>query len=267
MGGRPVNLYSFADVDKDLAPNLRRYVLEAQNEAIKRHNTFRVAVSGGSLPKVLAKALLTPTDSSNPSDRADFGKWEIFYADERCVPLTHEDSNHKLVQEELLSKIPAELGTPKVFPIDETLLDNPQEAADAYEKTLVSIFAARDSVKLPLFDLLLLGCGPDGHTCSLFPSYPQLRETGAWVLSIEDSPKPPPKRITLSLPVVQHAARIAFVGTGAGKKDVLKSIFESEEGRQLPCGLVNEGAGERVSWFCDAAATEGVNFPKRSSVI
>ena len=50
-------------------------------------------------------------------------------------------------------------------------------------------------------------------------------------------------------------------------KDVLKSIFESEEGRQLPCGLVNEGAGERVSWFCDAAATEGVNFPKRSSVI
>jgi len=183
------------------------------------------------------------------------------------VPLTHEDSNHKLVQEELLSKIPAELGTPKVFPIDESLLDNPQEAADAYEKTLVSIFAARDSVKLPLFDLLLLGCGPDGHTCSLFPSYPQLRETGAWVLSIEDSPKPPPKRITLSLPVVQHAARIAFVGTGAGKKDVLKSIFESEEGRQLPCGLVNEGAGERVSWFCDAAATEGVNFPKRSSVI
>jgi 6-phosphogluconolactonase len=267
MGGRPVNLYSFADVDKDLAPNLRRYVLEAQNEAIKRHNTFRVAVSGGSLPKVLAKALLTPTDSKSPSDRADFSKWEIFYADERCVPLTHEDSNHKLVQEELLSKIPAELGTPKVFPIDESLLDNPQEAADAYEKTLVSIFAARDSVKLPLFDLLLLGCGPDGHTCSLFPSYPQLRETDAWVLSIEDSPKPPPKRITLSLPVVQHAARIAFVGTGAGKKDVLKSIFESEEGRQLPCGLVNEGAGERVSWFCDAAATEGVNFPKRSSVI
>ena len=100
----------------------------------------------------------------------------------------------------------------------------------------------------------------------MFPSYPQLRETDAWVLSIEDSPKPPPKRITLSLPVVQHAARIAFVGTGAGKKDVLKSIFESEEGRQLPCGLVNEGAGERVSWFCDAAATEGVNFPKRSAL-
>ena len=264
MGGRPVNLYSFADVDKDLAPNLRKYILEAQNEAIARHNTFRVAVSGGSLPKVLAKALLAPATSAE--DTADFSKWEIFYADERCVPLTHDDSNHKLVQEELLSKIPAELGSPKVFPIDESLLDNPQDAADAYEKTLVSIFAARDSVKLPLFDLLLLGCGPDGHTCSLFPSYPQLRETDAWVLSIEDSPKPPPKRITLSLPVVQHAARIAFVGTGAGKKDVLKSIFESEEGRQLPCGLVNEGAGERVSWFCDAAATEGVNFPKRSAL-
>lgn len=263
---RPVTLYSFPDVDKDLAPNLRKYVLDAQNEAIKRHQTFRVAVSGGSLPKVLAKALLTP-GSGDEADRADFSKWEIFYADERCVPLTHDDSNHKLVKEELLDKIPAELGAPKVFPIDETLLDNPLEAADAYEKTLVSIFAARDSVKLPLFDLLLLGCGPDGHTCSLFPSYPQLRQTDAWVLSIEDSPKPPPKRITLSLPVVQHAARTAFVATGAGKQDVLKSIFETEEGRQLPCGLVNEGAGERVSWFCDAAATEGVSYPRRTSVI
>ncbi|KAL1584093.1 hypothetical protein WHR41_08165 [Cladosporium halotolerans] len=262
---RPVNLYSFPSVDADLAPNLRRYVLDAQNEAVKRHNTFRVAVSGGSLPKVLAKALLADDPAS--ADRADFSKWEIFYADERCVPLTHEDSNHALVKAELLDKIPAALGTPKVFPIDETLLDNPQEAADAYEKTLVSIFAARDSVKLPLFDLLLLGCGPDGHTCSLFPSYPQLRETDAWVLSIEDSPKPPPKRITLSLPVVQHAARTAFVATGAGKKEVLKSIFETEEGRQLPCGLVNEGAGERVSWFCDAAATDGVSYPRRGSVI
>ncbi|TKA32529.1 hypothetical protein B0A50_01637 [Salinomyces thailandicus] len=264
--GRTVNLYSFPNVDSDLAPNLRKYLLDAQNEAFKRHDVFRVAVSGGSLPKTLAKALLAPSNGSD-DDKVDFSKWEVFYADERCVPLTHDDSNHKLVKDEWLDKIPQGMAAPKVFPIDVSQLEDVQETADEYEKKLVNIFASRDSVKLPLFDLLLLGCGPDGHTCSLFPDHQLLRESDAWVLPISDSPKPPAKRITLSLPVVLAAARIAFVATGGGKKDVLKQIFETEEGRHLPCGLVNEGAGEKVSWFCDQAATEGVNFPRRGSVI
>jgi len=264
--GRQVNLYSFPDIDKDLAPNLRKYILDAQNESLKRHDVFRVAVSGGSLPKTMAKALLAPSSGSD-EDKVEFGKWEVFYADERCVPLNHEDSNHKLVQEEWLNKIPKDMPQPKVFTINESDIEDAQETADEYEKKLVSSFAARDSVKLPLFDLLLLGCGPDGHTCSLFPDHPLLREQDAWCLAISDSPKPPPKRITLSLPVVLAASKIGFVATGGGKKDILKKIFETEEGRQLPCGLVNEGAGEKVSWFCDKAATEGVNFPRRGSVI
>lgn len=263
--GKPPNVYTFAGV-AELAPSLRAYVLSAQNAAIERHGTFRVAVSGGSLPKTLAQALLAKSDGSS-GDVVDFSKWEIFFADERCVPLDHEDSNYKLLKDELLDKIPKEeVGEPKVFPIDEQYMDDAQEMADQYEKALVSVFAARDSVKLPLFDLLLLGCGPDGHTCSLFPEHPLLRETDAWVLSISDSPKPPPKRITLSLPVVCHGAKIAFVATGGGKKDIMKKIFETEEGRALPCGLVNEGAGEKVSWFTDAPAVEGVSVPRRGSL-
>ena len=179
------------------------------------------------------------------------------------MPLDHEDSNHRLVKEELLDKIPSELGTPKVYPIDVKYLDDVQELADQYEKTLVSVFAARDSVKLPLFDLLLLGCGPDGHTCSLFPGSDLLRESEAWVLSISDSPKPPPKRITISLPVAQHGLKIGFVATGGGKKDIMRQIFDTDEGQQLPCGLVNHKGGDRVSWFVDYAAIEGVSFPAR----
>lgn len=263
--GKPPSLYSFPSVS-ELAPNLRTYVIAQQNTAIERHGAFRVAVSGGSLPKTLAQALLAKSNGA-PEDTVDFSKWEIFFADERCVPLDHEDSNYKLLKDELLDKIPAqEVGEPKVYPIEEKYLDDAQEMADQYEKTLVNSFAARDSVKLPLFDLLLLGCGPDGHTCSLFPEHPLLRETDAWVLSISDSPKPPPKRITLSLPVVCHGAKVAFVATGGGKKDILKKILETEEGRALPCGLVNEGAGDKVSWFCDAPAVEGVSFPKRGSL-
>ncbi|KAF2856619.1 6-phosphogluconolactonase [Plenodomus tracheiphilus IPT5] len=257
--GKPANLFAFKGVD-ELARALREHVLQCQNTALERHQVFRVAVSGGSLPKTLAQALLRET---NGDGKVQFDKWEIFYADERAVPLDHEDSNHRLVQEELLNKIPAELGTPKVYPIDVKYLDDVQELADQYEKTLVSVFAARDSVKLPLFDLLLLGCGPDGHTCSLFPGSELLRESEAWVLPISDSPKPPPKRITISLPVAQHGLKIAFVATGGGKKDILRQIFDTEEGQQLPCGLINTKAGERVSWFVDQPAIEGVAYPAR----
>ncbi|KAF2254822.1 6-phosphogluconolactonase [Trematosphaeria pertusa] len=257
--GKPPNLYAFPGVD-ELAQSLRVFVLDAQNSALSRHQVFRVALSGGSLPKVLGKALLQET---NGGGKVQFDKWEIFYADERAVPLDHEDSNHKLVKEEILDKIPAELGQPKVFPIDVKYLDDVQEMADQYEQTLVSVFASRDSVRLPMFDLLLLGCGPDGHTCSLFPGSPLLRESDAWVLPISDSPKPPPKRITLSLPVATHGIKIGFVATGGGKKDIMKQIFDTDEGRQLPCGLVNSQAQERVSWFVDYPAIEGVSFPAR----
>lgn len=243
-----------------LATALRSYVVESQNIGISRHGVFKVAVSGGSLPKTLAAALLAP--SSGPNDVVDFSKWEIFFADERAVPLDHADSNYALLKSELLDKLPEGQGPAAVHTIKVEYLDDIQNLADEYEQTLVASFASRDSVRLPIFDLLLLGCGPDGHTCSLFPGHPLLRETDAWVAPIEDSPKPPPKRITLTLPVVTHAVRVAFVATGGGKKDVMKQIFDSDDG--LPCALVNEAAGDRVSWFVDEPAIEGVAFPRRA---
>lgn len=258
--GNP-NLYAFASVDA-LAPVLRTYIIQCQNAGITRHGAFKIAVSGGSLPKTLAQALLAPPTS--PEDTLRFSKWEIFFADERAVPLDHEDSNYCLLKAELLDKIPAEMGKPQVHPIDVAHLDDVQELADQYEQLLVRSFASRDSVKLPIFDLLLLGCGPDGHTCSLFPGHALLRETAAWVAPIEDSPKPPPKRITLTLPVVTHGVKVAFVATGAGKKGIMKEIFEMNNG--LPCALVNEGAGDRCSWFVDNPAVEGVAFPRKGSL-
>jgi 6-phosphogluconolactonase len=255
-------LYSFADVSA-LASGLRQYVLQAQSDGLKRHDAFKVAVSGGSLPATLAKALLAP-GSGEANDTVQWDKWEIFFADERAVPLDHSDSNYKLLKDDLLDKLPADGPKPTVHTINVQHLEDIQEMADDYEQVLVKSFAAKDSVKTPVFDLLLLGCGPDGHTCSLFPGHPLLRETDAWVAPISDSPKPPSKRITLTLPVVTHALRLAFVTSGASKQDILKKIFDSEEGPSLPSGLINATCADKVSWFADAAAVEGVVFPTKS---
>lgn len=266
MGKQP-NLYSFEL--KKLTKLLRQYIVKIQNESIERHKVMKLAVSGGSLPKILAQALLAP--SEGPQDVIKFNQWEIFFADERAVPLNHEDSNYRLLKEELLDKIEeSEKKHLIVHTINKDILEDTQELADQYEQALVECFAPRDSVKLPTFDLLLLGCGPDGHTCSLFPNHPLLRETDAWVLPIEDSPKPPARRITLSLPVVNHASNICFVATGAGKKEVLSSVFEGgvdgDHAKGLPIALVNEAGGEKVSWFVDEEAVQGVRYPRRGSL-
>ena len=255
-------LYSFADVE-GLAKSLRKYILQCQSAGFERHNAFKVALSGGSLPKTLTKALLAQDDGEG---KVDFSKWEIFFADERAVPLDHEDSNYKLLKDELLDKIPENLGKPTVHRIDVQYLDDVQEMADQYQDALMKSFAAKDSVKIPIFDLLLLGCGPDGHTCSLFPNHELLRESDSWVAPIEDSPKPPKNRITLTLPVVVGGSKIAFVATGEGKREILGKILDTEEGRSLPCGLINEGAAEKVSWFTDFGAVQGVAYPKRGSL-
>lgn len=270
--GNP-HLYTFNTTD-DLAQRLRTYVLQSQHAAIKRHNVFRVAISGGSLPAILTKAFASDAQSSGAGDKDDentlqLSHWDIFLADERVVPLDHPDSNYNLIKTEFLSHFPADrFGKPTVHPIDTAHLDDehPQEIADLYQQELMHSFAAKDSVKLPVFDLILLGCGPDGHTCSLFPGHELLQENIAWVAAISDSPKPPPKRITLTLPVVTHGLRIAFVATGEGKREVLKKIFDSEEGKGLPCALVNEKGGEKVSWFTDVQATEGVAYPRKGSL-
>jgi 6-phosphogluconolactonase len=201
---------------------------------------------------------------------------QVFYADERVVPLDHEDSNHKLCTTELFSKVP--IPQENIHVIDPSLDADAdgsgnskygtkevtaglEEVADAYEKALIREFASANAARFPVFDLILLGTGPDGHTASLFPGHALLSEDDRWVAPIADSPKPPSRRVTLTLPVLNHAARVAFVAAGAGKADTLKTVLDKpEEG--LPSSRIRPKEPGQLYWFVDDAAVSKVEYPR-----
>lgn len=259
MAATKPQLHAFADLDA-LAPTLRTAILDAQNESISLRGNFKIAVSAGAVPDSLAAALLPKPGRSN--DGFQFDKWEVFLADERAVPLDHPDSNYNLLKNTLLDKLPADQ-RPKVHPIDSKYLDDLPKLASQYEHTLNVVFGTAKPRVLPEFDLLLLGCGPDGHLCSLFPGHPLLQEKDAFVAPIDDSPKPPPRRVTLTLPVVTNARGIIFVVLGPEKQDTLRWILD--ERASVTGTLVNHAAGGRVRWFADGEALEGVRYPRANA--
>lgn len=146
----------------------------------------------------------------------------------------------------------------QIHTIDESLLDDLDELSDQYEKQLIALFAEKNAARFPVFDLILLGMGPDGHTCSLFPGHELLSETDRWVAWLDDSPKPPNKRITFTYPVINHAYRCAFVISGESKQDMLHAILDEPE-HGLPCSRVRPAAPGLVFWFADQSAAKKVS--------
>ncbi|GEQ67648.1 hypothetical protein JCM33374_g1313 [Metschnikowia sp. JCM 33374] len=205
---------------------------------------FKIAISGGSLIKILHQGLLSR------QSEIEWDKWDVYFADERMVPFDSPDSNYGQAKRVIFDLIEGDK-KPNVYHIDESLISDPQECADSYEKLLIDNFAKKDSVKLPMFNLLLLGCAPDGHIASLFPNHgEQLREDLAWCMPVSNAPSGPENRITLSIPVICHASRVAFVVEGLTKAPVMRIIMERPE-KGLPSSIVNEGAAGKVSWFVD----------------
>mmetsp|Transcript_37370 Transcript_37370/g.97967 ORF Transcript_37370/g.97967 Transcript_37370/m.97967 type:complete len:256 (-) Transcript_37370:66-833(-) len=206
--------------------------------------TFTVAISGGSLPKLLAAGLVGP-DAVPEAAGIDWAKWHVFFADERHVALDHDDSNYLACKQVLFDKVP--IKPEQIYAIDAAV--PVADAAKKYEADLKSVFGdAISAAAPPAFDLILLGMGPDGHTASLFPGHALLAEASALVAPITDSPKPPPERITLSLPAINAAKAVAFVCTGASKALNLAKILSGQE--PLPAGLVVPKAGT-LTWFVD----------------
>jgi 6-phosphogluconolactonase len=219
-------------------------IAETSAGAIQQRGRFMVALSGGSLPGLIAPALL----AEPLRRRLDWAAWHVFFADERCVPLDHPDSNYRLACQRLFDHLP--IPPAQIHPLAAPF--SAVEAAKAYRFVLKAVFGKANP---PQFDLILLGMGPDGHTASLFPGHPLLSERKAWVAPILDAPKPPPERITLTLPVLNAARVVAFIATGAGKAEVLPQVLRP--GSTLPAGLVQPTSGH-LHWLVDTAAAKNM---------
>jgi len=245
--------------NSDLSSHLADLVIGLSSEAIGHHHKFTIALSGGSLPSLLAPGLISKRDS------IQFEKWHVYFADERFVPLTDPESNYKLCKDHLFDKVP--IPENQIYHI--ILPPTVEDAATSYQGVLEKTFGYDStSEAVPVFDLILLGMGPDGHTASLFPFHPVLVETEKWVAAVKDSPKPPPERITFTLPLLNRAAHLVFVCTGEPKSETLRRILEDNESLiskgELPSRLINPASG-KLYWFVDSAAASKLTKVPNSS--
>ena len=262
-------------------PNhLNNAIVECCLEALQERGAFTIALSGGSLP-----ALLSNLEDAFEEKEADpkFSAWHVILADERLVPSTDDDSNLKALQNEAFQF----MSIPKnqIHGINESKLSDPDSLASEYEETVKEVLSQSGGQ----LDLAVLGFGPDGHTCSLFPDHALLKEDTKLVAAISDSPKPPPKRITLTLPVLNNMTRnVIFCGKGESKGPIVRRVFESvtkskepynvEGGYQydvtleknevppFPCAYVKPKADgpetKRLIWIIDdKAMSAGENAP------
>ncbi|KAF9624229.1 hypothetical protein IFM89_008167 [Coptis chinensis] len=251
----------------DLATELVEYIAELSEVSVKERGVFAIALSGGSLIGLMGKLCQAPYNKT-----VDWAKWHIFWVDERVVSKSHTDSNYKLAKDSLLSKVP--VAPSHIHSINDSL--SAEDAATDYEFALRQMVKARtvgvsQLNDCPKFDLILLGMGPDGHVASLFPNHIALEERDEWVTFLTDSPKPPPERITFTLPVINSASNVAVVVTGGSKAEALRMAIDDVEPDTplLPARMVQPTTGNLV-WFLDnpaASKLEAFRFAESDQLL
>lgn len=224
--------------EKAVITELCNKIQECATKAIQENDIFLIGLSGGSLIKYLCTGL--------PNITTDWSKWKLFFCDERFVSVGDADSTFGAYKSGLLSQVPIKESQFVTIKMDCSL----SESAQDYEDKIMKIWEGRSN-SIPSFDLLLLGMGPDGHTCSLFPGHPLLSESKLLIAPIADSPKPPPERITMTYPLINNAKCCIFAMSGIGKAEMVKRILTDHE--QLPAGMVKPSNG-KLYWILDNAA-------------
>lgn len=203
-----------------------------------------VCLSGGSTPRALFELLASPRWRA----QIPWARVHWFLTDERAVPSDDPLSNAGMTREAFLDSCAP---SANIHMIATTA--SPDAAAQAYQIELEE-FSHRQRENLPLFDLVLLGVGPDGHVASLFPGAAELDERERWVVGVAQANVAPfVPRISLTLPCLADTREMLFLVTGAAKRDILRRVFAGED---LPAARARAAAGETV-WLMDQAADPG----------
>ncbi|HTR17317.1 MAG TPA: 6-phosphogluconolactonase [Acetobacteraceae bacterium] len=202
---------------------------------------FSIALSGGTTPRRLYELLATP-------EFRDVFPWDrthLFWGDERLVPSNDPTSNYRMARAALLDHVP--IPPAQVHPV--RVMDTPAETAATYQAELARFYCSDTlDMERPLFDVVLLGLGKDGHTASLFPGSPALDESLAWVVPVIDAVPQP--RVSLTYPAIACSNTVAFLVSGGNKRDVLQRVLAGD--RTLPAARV-AAIGE-IHWFMDRDA-------------
>ncbi len=233
---------TIVDSASELAIEGAQVFCDTAREAVAARGRFAVAISGGSTPRAMHRLLTTkPYRSDIPWPHV-----HLFWVDERLVPAEDPASNFGTARRDLLDQAPIPPG--HVHPM--TLTGTPASAAAAYQKSLEDFFLETED-GFPVFDLIILGIGTDGHTASIFPADSSALETRSWVVAVKGG-IPNVHRLTLSAPVLNHARNIVFLVAGSDKAGVVKTAL-TDATAGLPAGRIQPANG-RLRWILDRSA-------------
>jgi 6-phosphogluconolactonase len=237
MAETPVRIETAKDPES-LAQSVAGWITD---RAAASRDRFAIGLSGGSTPRRLYQLLAQgPFCDALPWDRIHW-----FWGDERFVPWDHPDSNYGMARTAMLANAPAPPQNIHGIPTSGT----PDQAARAYERILKDYYGAEElDPARPLFDLQILGLGPDGHTASLIPGTSALDERRRWVVSVVGAR--PEIRITLTYPALESSRQTIFLVAGAEKREILARALAGDQ--TLPAARVRP-IGE-LTWFVDAGA-------------
>ena len=217
--------------------------------AVRKRGRASVALSGGETPRAMNRLLAEPPHAN----RIPWKRIDLFWVDDRMVAADDPASNFGAAREDFISRVP--IPPEQVHPMP--VLDPPTAGADAYVRELERYFGSDK----PVFDLIFLGIGSDGHTASLFPDQSDKHGGPEWVLSAKGG-KPDVYRLTLNYPILNLAATIVFLVSGRGKAEMVRTLLCNESARLPPQRICPEGG--RPIWLLDQSAATQLPREMRS---
>jgi 6-phosphogluconolactonase len=237
------SVHTYADTAALVAAAGERLAAEIVSLVDFRGRAQIVLTGGGTGIGILSKLA--------DSDRIDWSKVHLFWGDDRYVPEDDDERNDKQAREALLDRVGIPAANVHAMPAsDGEFGDDLDAAALAYEHVLAA--NAEPGEPTPYFDVHLLGMGGEGHINSLFPHTPAVRETDRMVVGVSDSPKPPPRRITLTLPAIQRSREVWLIVSGAAKADAVAAAVGGADPVDVPAaGAVGRDA---TVWLLDEDA-------------